>query len=142
MKNVRYVFPATLAGLLVAALPVAAQKPTDKIFAYPPLHHLATPAGSSPTGYGPVRMLHAYKFNDVRNQGGGQTIAIIDAFDDPEAENDLGVFNTQFGLPACTTANGCFQLVYAGGHKPPSDTSGWSDEVAIDIRSPRDCAGG
>lgn len=89
---------------------------------------------SVPAGYGPVHMLRAYNFRGVKDGGGGQTIAIVDAFDDPSAESDLGVFSAQFGLPACTTDNGCFQLVYAGGTRPPADAAGWSNEVAIDIQ--------
>jgi subtilase family serine protease len=134
MNNVRHAVPATLAGLLVAALPMAAQKPTDRIFAHPPLHRIVTAPDAGPTGYGPVRMLRAYNFGDVRDGGGGQTIAIVDAYDDPTAEADLSTFTTQFGLPACTTTNGCFELVYAGGTRPPADTSGWSNEVAIDTQ--------
>jgi subtilase family serine protease len=133
MKNVCLAVSASLAGLLAAALPMAAQA-SDllKELAYPPLRHVATPAGG-PTGFGPVHLLQAYGFRDVRNKGGGQVIALVDAFDDPTAEADLGTFSTQFGLPACTTANGCFKLVYGGGKKPPADTSGWSNEIAIDI---------
>lgn len=39
------------------------------------------------------------------------TIAIIDAYDSRNAEGDLATFSTQFGSPACTSANGCFQKV-------------------------------
>ena len=51
----------------------------------------------------------------------GRTVAIVDAFDDPKAEADLGVYRKQFGLPACTTANGCFKKVnQTGGTTPPA----------------------
>ena len=50
--------------------------------------------------------------------GGNGVIVIVDAFDYPTAENDLNVFSAQFGLPACTTANGCFKKIYASGSKP------------------------
>ena len=40
--------------------------------------------------------------------GSGQTVAIVDAYNDPKIEKDLGTFDAQYGLPACTTANGCF----------------------------------
>jgi subtilase family serine protease len=134
MKKCSLAVSANLAGLLVAALPLAAQS-TDllKELAHPPLRHVASPAGG-PTGFGPVHLLEAYNFRDVRNMGGGQVIALVDAYDDPTAEADLGTFNTQFQLPACTTANGCFKLVYGGGKKPPADTTGWSNEVAIDTQ--------
>ena len=64
--------------------------------------------------------------------GGGGLIAIVDAYDYPTAENDLNVFSSQFDLPPCTTANGCFQRVYASGTKPAANC-GWAQEAALDI---------
>ncbi len=64
--------------------------------------------------------------------GGSGTIAIVDAYDYPTAENDLNVFSSQFGLPACTSANGCFQVVYASGTRPAANC-GWAQEAALDI---------
>jgi subtilase family serine protease len=78
-------------------------------------------------------MRAAYGFNLIQNHGQGQTIAIVDAFDDPNIEADLGTFSTTFHLPPCTTANGCFKKIYATGTKPPSDTTGWSVEIALDV---------
>jgi len=69
---------------------------------------------------------------EVSNAGWG-AIAIVDAFDNPNAEEDLNTFSTQFGLPACTTDNGCFSLVYAQGSQPANDPGGWSLEIALDI---------
>ncbi|MGO9337829.1 MAG: hypothetical protein ACLPY1_10005 [Terracidiphilus sp.] len=61
--------------------------------------------------------------------GGSQTIAIVDAYDDPNAPSDLAAFSAQFGLPA-----GNFQVVYAGGSEPPVDpTGGWEVEESLDI---------
>jgi subtilase family serine protease len=76
---------------------------------------------------------HAYGFDVIVNQGAGQTIGIVDAFDDAGAESDLGVFSTQFGLPACTTANGCFKKVYATGTKPRAN-AGWAGEISLDVQ--------
>ncbi len=64
--------------------------------------------------------------------GGSGTVAIVDAFDYPTAENDLNVFSAAFRLPACTTANGCFRKVYATGIKPKKNC-GWAQEAALDI---------
>lgn len=135
MKNVNLAAGATAAGLLVvAALPSAAQSRDllDEL-AFPPLHRVVTPS-AGPTGYGPLHLQEAYSLRDVRIKGKGQIIALVDAFHDPTAEADLGTFDTQFGLPACTTANGCFQVVYQTGIRPPADTSGWSNEIAIDTQ--------
>src|SRR5262249_50321406 len=67
-----------------------------------------TPA-VTPAGYGPADLRSAY--NLTTSGSSSQTIAIVDAFDDPNAESDLAVYRAQFGLPACTTANGCFRKV-------------------------------
>ena len=64
-----------------------------------------------------------------------QTIAVIDAYNDPEAETDLGVYDEEFGLPACTAANGCFtKLNQEGKASPlPKTEGGWSLEISLDI---------
>ncbi len=64
--------------------------------------------------------------------GGSKLVILVDAFDDPTAQNDLTVFSKQYGLPAITNAN--FQVVYASGTKPPQDsTGGWEFEASLDI---------
>ena len=61
--------------------------------------------------------------------GGSRVIAIVDAFDDPNAATDLAMFSTQFGLPAAN-----FSKVFASGVKPPQDpTGGWELEASLDI---------
>src|SRR4051812_15761735 len=67
----------------------------------------ASPVSPSvtPAGYGPANLRSAYKL--TATGGTGATVAIVDAFDDPNAESDLATYRAQFGLPACTTANGC-----------------------------------
>jgi kumamolisin len=65
------------------------------------------------------------------NAGGSQTIAIVDAFDDPEAAPDLAYFSAQFGLPFSVSK---FQVVYVGGFQPEIDISGgWELEESLDI---------
>jgi subtilase family serine protease len=61
--------------------------------------------------------------------GGSQSIAIVDAYDDPTAASDLATFSTQFGLPAANLT-----VVYAGGSNPgPDPTGGWELEESLDI---------
>jgi kumamolisin len=63
--------------------------------------------------------------------GGSETIAIVDAYDDPNISADLAVFSQQFGIPL---AAGQFKVVYANGTKPPTDPSGgWESEEALDV---------
>ncbi|MGH9712363.1 MAG: S53 family peptidase [Candidatus Acidiferrales bacterium] len=89
-------------------------------------------AGPPSTAYSPSQVRHAYGFDQVSNQGAGQVIGIVDAYDDPNIESDLGVFNRQFGLPACTTNNGCFRKVYGKGRKPAANAN-WGIEIALDV---------
>jgi subtilase family serine protease len=91
-------------------------------------------ASSSPVGLTPAQMKAAYGFTTSATAGAGQTIAIVDAYNLPTAESDLNTFSSQFGLPACTTANGCFTKVnQTGGTKYPRYNSGWGLEIALDI---------
>ncbi len=96
----------------------------------------ATPlTGTSPTGLSPATIKSAYGFSTLDTAGAGKTIAIVDAYDDPTAESDLAVFSSTFGLPACTTANGCFKKVdQNGGTKYPRSNAGWALEISLDIQ--------
>jgi subtilase family serine protease len=91
----------------------------------------AQPA-AAPSGYGPADLTSAY--NLTSGGSASQTIAIVDAFDDPTAEADLAVYRSQFGLPACTTANGCFRKIDQNGrtHYPRKD-AGWALEISLDL---------
>jgi subtilase family serine protease len=67
-------------------------------------------------------------------EGDEQTIAIVDALDDPTAEADLAVYRAQYGLSACTSANGCFRKVdQRGGTAYPRPDKGWAGEIALDL---------
>jgi subtilase family serine protease len=95
--------------------------------------HGITPNASSPSGYNPVDLQSAYKLPSS-TAGSGQTVAIVDAYNDPNAESDLAVYRSQFGLSACTTSNGCFRKVdQNGGTKYPRSNSGWSEEISLDL---------
>jgi subtilase family serine protease len=91
------------------------------------------PGGGGPAGYTPADLQSAYKLPSA-TAGSGQTVAIVDAYDDPRAESDLGVYRAQFGLPACTTANGCFRKVdQSGGTNYPRGNRGWAQEISLDL---------
>ncbi|OJV93679.1 MAG: hypothetical protein BGO39_15290 [Chloroflexi bacterium 54-19] len=97
--------------------------------------HVGNYATTSPSGYAPATIKSAYGFTTSLTAGQGQTIAIVDAYNDPNAENDLNVFSSQYGLPACTTANGCFQKVnQTGGTSYPKNDPGWSLEISLDVQ--------
>src|SRR6266498_2142487 len=103
-------------------------------YAHHPLH-VRPNASSSPTGLSPETIKSVYNFPTGPTAGAGTTIAIVDAFDDPKAEADLDVFSSQYGLPACTTANGCFSKVnQTGGTRYPRTNSGWALEISLDVQ--------
>ncbi|HEY7048312.1 MAG TPA: S53 family peptidase [Jatrophihabitantaceae bacterium] len=92
-------------------------------------------AGASadqPTGLAPADIQAAYR---VPNAGPGRTIAIVDAYDDPNAESDLSAYRAQYGLPPCTTANGCFTKVNQQGKTAPlpAPDPGWGLEISLDL---------
>ena len=93
----------------------------------------ATAQQALPDGYGPADLQSAYKLPSTG--GSNQTIAIVDAFDGPNAEADLAVYRQTYGLPACTSANGCFTKVnQQGATSPlPSPDPGWSVEISLDL---------
>ena len=90
------------------------------------------PGGGGPSGLNPVDLQSAYKVSATG--GSGQTVAIVDAFDDANAESDLGTYRAQFGLPLCTTANGCFRKTnQTGGSNFPRGDGGWGQEISLDL---------
>jgi subtilase family serine protease len=84
------------------------------------------------SGYTPCDLRSAYALTS--SGGAGQTVAIVDAYDDPNAAADLGVYRTAYGLPACTTSNGCFRKVdQNGGTNYPVANTGWAEEISLDL---------
>ncbi len=91
-------------------------------------------SAGTPAGYGPKDLQSAYKLPSA-SRGAGQTIAIVDAYDDPKAESDLAVYRAKYGLKPCTRSNGCFRKVNQNGiagNYPPGDT-GWAQEISLDL---------
>jgi subtilase family serine protease len=95
--------------------------------------HAMVASSATPAGYGPSDLRSAYNLPST-TAGTGQTVAIVDAFDDPTAEADLATYRSQFGESACTTANGCFRKVNEnGGSTPPAVDTGWAQEESLDL---------
>ena len=84
--------------------------------------------------YDPAYLQSAY--NAPSSTGGtGKTVAVVDAYDNPNAESDLATYRSNYGLPPCTTANGCFRKLNQDGNAaplPPGD-SGWGIEISLDL---------
>jgi subtilase family serine protease len=88
---------------------------------------------AAPSGLAPADLQSAYNLPSS-TAGSGQTVAIVDAFDAPTAEQDLATYRSQFGLPECSTANGCFKKVdQNGGSSYPTADPGWAQEISLDV---------
>ena len=84
-------------------------------------------------GLGPADIASAYRL--PAGTGAGRTVAIVDAYDNPNAEADLAAYRAAFGLPPCTTANGCFRKVNQRGAEGPlpAPDPGWGLEISLDL---------
>ncbi len=92
-----------------------------------PLAHTALPQG-----LGPADLHEAYRLPTTG--GANQTVAVVDAGDAPTAEADLATYRSTYGLPACTTANGCFRKVNQAGTATPTPADqGWGVEISLDL---------
>jgi subtilase family serine protease len=87
----------------------------------------------TPSGYGPSDLRSAYNLTTTGSST--QTVAIVDAYDDPNAEKDLATYRSTFGLPACSSASGCFTKVSQTGSKTslPRANGGWAQEISLDL---------
>jgi hypothetical protein len=93
-----------------------------------------------PAGYGPMSLISAYHPAVLGSYPAGvgspsTVVALVDAYGYPNAEADLAVYRSTFGLPPCTTANGCFGKYNQNGLPgayPPVNL-GWEQETALDL---------
>ncbi|WP_030810860.1 S53 family peptidase [Streptomyces sp. NRRL F-2799] len=90
-------------------------------------------AAATPSGLSPANLHSAYSLPSTG--GSGMTVAVVDAYNDPNAEADLGTYRSTYGLSACTKANGCFKQVSQTGSTTslPTNDTGWAGEEALDI---------
>ena len=95
----------------------------------------AIAAAGAPQPGTPAYLQQAYDLSFLSETAGAtETVAIVDAFDDPSAESDLDIYRAEFGLPACTSANGCFTKVdQNGGTNYPAPDTGWELEISLDL---------
>ena len=84
-------------------------------------------------GYSPEDLRSAYALPSGAG-GSGQTVAVVDAYDDPNAQADLNVYRAEYGIPECSETNGCFRKVdQAGGTKYPAPNGQWAKEISLDL---------
>jgi subtilase family serine protease len=128
--------PGPTLGPLTKAGCATAPESAVRCFAeYRAVHQPARvrPAAAPPRGLSPADIASAYALSE--GGGAGRTVAVVDAMDDPNAESDLAVYREAYGLPPCTTANGCFhKLNQAGDAGPyPEPDPGWGVEISLDL---------
>lgn len=93
----------------------------------------ASTTATAVNGFGPADLQSAYNLPSG-TAGAGQTVGIVDAFDDPNAESDLAAYRAKYGLPACTVASGCLRKAdQRGGTTYPNPDPGWSGEISLDL---------
>ena len=98
-------------------------------------------ASSAPAGYGPAQFHGAYGLPTTSSLSKSQTIAIVDAYDDPTVKSDLDTYNSTFGLPffpncGASVTTSCFQKVdQNGGSSYPRTDAGWALEIALDVET-------
>jgi hypothetical protein len=123
-----------------AATPAASPAGTTAVCPRAPLGFarclaLRVATTTKPDGLARNDFLSAYKL--PATGGAGRTVAIVDANGDPTAESDLAAYRKQYGLPACTTANGCFTVLNQHGQTSPlpkfNPDDDWSVEIALDL---------
>ena len=125
--------------------------------ARPALAPATSPVAAGYIGLRPQDLHGAYALPDT--SAGAQKIAIVDAYNDPSAEADLKGYDEEFGLPACTSGNGCFTQLNqngkasplpfpktsgelesarggsAGERKTAERATGWDGEISLDIET-------
>ncbi len=97
--------------------------------------------GSTPAGYSPTDLQSAYGLTAYSNPKSPPktipTVAVVDAYNDPNAASDLATYRNQFNLPACdaTTGSGCVTVESQSGSTSslPRSNGGWSEEISLDL---------
>jgi hypothetical protein len=93
------------------------------------LVHTGGASPNVPAGLGPPDLESAYKLPSS-SMGSGQTVAVVDAYDDPNAVSDIAVYDSEYGLPAAkfTKYNQTGQT-----SNYPTPNSGWAVEESLDV---------
>jgi subtilase family serine protease len=103
-----------------------------------------TSATTNPAGYHPSDLRAAYSLPST-TAGAGQVVAIVDAYNDPNALSDVNTYRSTFGIPTIPSCNGskpststnapCFMQVNQNGSKSglPRNNASWSQEISLDL---------
>jgi hypothetical protein len=119
LLETRELLAATFTPDYVIFKPAGSAKPLDT----------AGPTGTTPTQISQAYGFNQINFNGVVGNGAGTTIAIVDAYDDPNIASDLQQFDAAFGLPNPTFT----KVNQSGGSTLPAANAGWATEIALDV---------
>jgi subtilase family serine protease len=99
--------------------------------------HDSAPVGD---GYGPSSLQSAYNLTSASSSGGkGESVAVVDAYNDPDAVSNLATYRSAWGLPACNTSTeaGCLSVVNQKGAASPlppnAGSTEWDVEESLDV---------
>lgn len=124
----KHVCASAFAGFASCSAILAQLENSSKALTVNPLAN--STGGSAP--YGPANLHSAY--NLPTTASGTPTVAIVDAYNDPNLASDLATYRSTYGLPACTTASGCLRIVNQnGGSSLPSNNVSWGVEESLDV---------
>ncbi|HTU78725.1 MAG TPA: S53 family peptidase [Solirubrobacteraceae bacterium] len=156
--------PPSAGGATCMALQLLARSAEARAHRHPiGIARAAAPAPSAPSaaagdfGLGPQDLHSAYGL--PTSAPDAQTIALVDAYNDPNAEADLATYSTEFGLPSCTSEHACFTKVNQSGEtgnlpfpqseseleaardgskrerEEATEATGWGVEISLDIET-------
>jgi len=116
---------------------MALMRTNVKQFRQDSVGHDSAPVGE---GYGPSSLQSAYNLTSASSSGGmGESVAVVDAFNDPDAVSNLATYRSAWGLPACdsSTGAGCLSVVNQNGAASPlpanAGDTGWDVEESLDV---------
>ncbi len=86
-------------------------------------------------GYSPADLREAYELPSANaHEEERQTVAVVEAYNDPDAEADLAAYRSRYGLPSCSAASGCLtQVNQRGGASLPAPNGKWGEETSFDL---------
>ena len=130
--------------LSIAPIHVAVPQPLPPMTALQPGDYLPIPGVTVPVPgaiFVPAQIQRAYGLNQVTDQGQGETIALVDAYSQPNIRNDISVFSSDFGLPQMDGKNGdpTLSVLVPTGQPTPIDAptsgpnAGWGIEISLDV---------
>jgi subtilase family serine protease len=96
---------------------------------------LTTPTSFPSYTYTPSQMRTAYGISSISGQGQGMTIAIVDAYSQPDIRSDLATFSADYGLPQMdgVGSDPKLSILVPPGQSTPSYNSGWGMEISLDV---------